>query len=178
MNLKYQLTPDDYLQYQLYNSSRSEIQNKRRFRSRVVFPILYSLLGLIFALVKANVSYFIPLLIIALIWYVVYPIYSKWKYRRHFQKHIKANYQNKVNQDLETKINNNSLFLIDHLSESRINRSQLKGLIETQYHFFVKLASDSAVIIPKRAIKNQPEFIKLLTKLGTEYVDEKAWEWK
>lgn len=178
MILNYKLTAEDYLQYQLFISSRTEIHNKRRFRSRIIFPILYSILGLILFLVKKDISVFIILLIISLIWYVFNPIYTRWKYKRHFQKHIDANYQKRINRDLETKFVKNTLWLTDNGSVSKIKKSEFKVLIDTQNHFFLKLDTGTAVIIPKRSVENNQEFISLVTKLGVDYKNELDWKWK
>ena len=49
MNINYQLTNLDFLEHQLYTSSKSELHKKRRFRSRIIIPILYLVLGFFFA---------------------------------------------------------------------------------------------------------------------------------
>ena len=65
----------------------------------------------------------------------------------------------------------------DFTSETKISGTELKELIETKNHFFIKLTTDLSLNVPKRSIENQAEFKKRVTKLGAEYVDELNWKW-
>lgn len=62
--------------------------------------------------------------------------------------------------------------------KSKINRTELKELIETKDHFYIKLSTDLSLIVPKHSIENETEFKNRITELGAEYVDELNWEWK
>ncbi|MBL7560710.1 YcxB family protein [Olleya sp. YSTF-M6] len=105
-------------------------------------------------------------------------MYSKWRYKRHFQKHVEENYKNRINKPVEIDFDENSVNAKDFTSESKINGTELKELIETKDHFFIKLTTDLSLIVPKHSIENQTEFKKRVTELGAEYVDELNWEWK
>ncbi|QNK78200.1 YcxB family protein [Winogradskyella sp. PAMC22761] len=178
MNINYQLTNSDFLEYQLYTSSKSELHKKRRFRSRIIVPIIYLLFGLYSAITNENIGLGIVFVVIAILWFSLYPKYSKWKYGRHFKKHVEENYKNRINKLVEIDLNENSVNVKDFTSESKINGNELKELIETKDHFFIKLTTDLSLIIPKHSIENQTEFKKCVTELGAEYVDELNWEWK
>ena len=98
MTLNYQLTNSDFLEYQLYTSSKSETHKKRRKNSRIIIPILFLLYG--FYLTKRDENYIgvIVFGITAILWFVFYPMYSKWRYKRHFKKHVEENYKNRINK--------------------------------------------------------------------------------
>ena len=178
MNINYQLTNSDFLEYQLYTSSKSELHKKRRFRSRIIVPIIYLLFGLYLANKNQDYVIGIVFVVIAILWFLLYPMYSKWRYKRHFQKHVEENYKNRINKPVEIDIDENSVNAKDFTSESKINGTELKELIETKNHFFIKLTTDLSLIIPKHSIENQIEFKKRVTELGAKYVDELNWEWK
>lgn len=178
MNINYQLKNSDFLEYQLYTSSKSKIHKKKRFRSRIIIPILYLLLGLLFA--NKNEGYIIGIALagLGILWFAFYPMYSKWSYKKHFQKHVEENYKNRINKTVEIDFDENSLKVKDFTSESRINGTELKELIETKNHFFIKLTTDLSLIVPKHSIENKMDFKKRVTELGAEYIDELNWEWK
>ena len=100
------------------------------------------------------------------------------QYKNHFKKHVEENYKNRINKPVEININENSVNAKDFTSESKISGTELKELIETKNHFFIKLTTDLSLILPKHAIENKAEFKKHITELGAEYVDELNWEWK
>ncbi|WP_274184475.1 YcxB family protein [Flavivirga sp. 57AJ16] len=178
MTINYKLTNSDFLEYQLYTSSKSETHKKRRRNSRVLVPILFLLYG--FYLTKRDENYIGILVfgITAILWFILYPLYSKWRYERHFKKHVEENYKNRINKPVEIEFNENSVNAKDFTSESKINGTELKELIETKNHFFIKLTTDLSLIVPKHSIENQMEFKKRVTELGAEYVNELNWKWK
>ena len=178
MKINYQLTNSDFLEYQLYTSSKSELQKKKRSRSRIIIPIIYLLLGFYFA--NKNGGYVIGIVFagFGILWFLLFPMYAKWKYKKHFQKHVEENYKNRINKPVEINFDENSLNAKDFTSESRINGTELKELIETKEHFFIKLTTDLSLIIPKHSIENQTELKKRVTEFGAKYIDELNWEWK
>ncbi|GHC65185.1 hypothetical protein SAMN05421855_1373 [Ulvibacter litoralis] len=178
MTINYQLTNLDFLEYQLYSSSKSESHKKKRFRSRYIVFILYTLLGLYFAYKNENKSIGGIIASLGLLWFAFYPIYAKWNYKRHFKKHVEENYKNRINKPVEIDFDENYVNAKDFTSESKINGTELKELIETKNHFFIKLTTDLSLIVPKHSIENQTEFKKRVTELGAEYVDELNWKWK
>ena len=177
MTINYQLTNSDFLEYQLYTSSKSELHKKRRFRSRIIIPIIYLVLGL-FANQSGKFGIGIAFVIFGILWFVFYPLYSKWRYKNHFKKHVEENYKNRINKPVEIDFDENSVNAKDFTSESKINGTELKELIETKNHFFIKLTTDLSLIVPKHSVENQTEFKKRVTELGAEYVDELNWKWK
>ncbi|XLS27930.1 YcxB family protein [Flavobacteriaceae bacterium M23B6Z8] len=178
MTINYQLTNSDFLEYQLYTSSKSELIKKRRFRSRIIIPIIYLILGLFFANHSGKFGIGIAFVIFGILWFIFYPLYSKWRYKNHFKKHVEENYKNRINKPVKIDFDENSLNAKDFTSESRINGTELKELIETKDHFFIKLTTDLSLIVPKHSIENQSEFKMRVTELGAEYVDELNWKWK
>jgi len=178
MNINYQLTNTDFLEYQLYTSSKSELHKKRRFRSRIIIPIIYILFGLYLANKNQNNGIGIVFAGVGILWFAFYPKYAKWRYKRHFAKYVEETYKNRINKLVEIDFDENSVNAKDFTSESKINGTELKELIETKNHFFLKLTTDLSIIVPKNAIDNKSEFKKLVTELGAEYVDELNWKWK
>ena len=178
MKINYKLTNSDFLEYQLFTSSKSELHKKRRRNNRFIGPIVMLLYGLYTIKKDGNFIGIIISGILAVLWFLLYPIYSKSRYERHFKKHIKENYKNRINIPGEIDFDRNSINVKDVTSESKINGAELKELIETPNHFFIKMTTDLSLIIPKHSIDNKAEFKKNVTELGAEYVDQLNWKWK
>lgn len=178
MNLNYKLTNSDFLEYQLYVSSKSKLYRKRLRNGRIILPIIYLVYG--FYLTNKDGNYIGILIfgITAILWFVLYSKYSKWRYKKHFQKHVEENYKNRINKPIEIVFGENSLNTKDYTSESKINGTELKELIETKNHFFIKLTTDSSLIVPKHSVENKAEFKNRVLQMGAEYVDELNWKWK
>ena len=178
MKITYQLTNTDYLEYQLFTSSKSKLHKKKRFQSRIIVPILYFLLGLYLSNKNDDSKLMIVFAIVSILWFLLYPLYSKWKYKKHFKKHIEENYKNRINKLVEISLDEDSIKAKDYASESKINGTEVKELIETKNHFFMKLQTDLSLIIPKHSIDNREEFIIRVKSYGTDYIEETSWVWK
>lgn len=178
MKFNYQLNNSDFLAFQLYNSSKSEALKKRRFRSRIIIPLIYLAFGLYLATSNGDVGIGVILSLVALVWFALYPKYSKWRYKRHFQKHIEVNNKSLVDQPIEVEFDGSSMKTKDSTSKSKTKGSELKNLTETQHHFFVTLGSGQSMVVPKYRMENAEEFKKQVLDLGANYSDELDWEWK
>ena len=178
MTINYQLTNSDFLEYQLYASSKSELHKKKRYRSRIIIPIIYIGFGSFFYSKNQNLTIALTFGVIIILWFLFYPMYSKWFYRNHFKKHVKENYKNRINKNVEINFNENAMNVKDHTSESKINGTDLKELIETQNSFFIKLTTDLSLIVPKHSIEDQAGLKRCITELGAKYINELDWEWK
>ncbi len=177
MTINYKLTNSDFLEYQLYASSKSELHKKKRFRFRLIIPILYLVIGIYSASQNGKFGIGIAFILFGVLWFACYPLYSRWTHKNHFKKHIKENYKNRINKPVKIDFGTNSVNVKDFTSESRINGTELKELIETKNHFFIKLTTDVALIVPKHSIENQTEFKKRVTELGAKYVNDLNWKW-
>jgi len=178
MTINYQLADSDFLAYQLYAASKSELYKRRRFRSRVIVPVIYALFGFYLFINRGDIRILFVFVGIGILWFAFYPMYSKWGYKRHFKKYVAENYKNRINKPVQINIDEISVNVVDITSESKIKGNQLKELIETPNHYFIKLATDMALIVPIKSIVNKAEFENLLTELGAEYIDEVDWKWK
>ena len=179
MKLEYTLNFSDFLEYQLYFSSKSELHKKNRNKSRFVVPIIYIIFGLFILLIKKT-ELAIAFFVFAALWFLFYPLYSKWRYKRHFEKHIKENYKNRIGKLAVLNFDKNADFIetSDSGTQTKIQESEFDKLIELKDHYFLRLKSELSIIIPKRAISEHEEFKKLFSDINLEYVNEVNWEWK
>ena len=80
MKLEYALDYSDFLEHQLYISSKSELHKKNRNRSRIIVPIIYIGLSLFLSFINEIA------LAIVFFWvcsnvFLFYPLYYKHKYK-------------------------------------------------------------------------------------------------
>lgn len=179
MKLEYILNFSDFLEYQLYASSKSELHQKKRKKIRIIVPIIYIALGLLMLFIKFTYQ---PIAIfgIAILWYLLYPVYSKWKYKKHFENHIKENYKNRIGKKVSLNFEKGVDFteIFDSGTQTKIKNSEFDKLIEIKEHYFLRLKSELSLIIPKREIADQEKFKKLFSDINLEYVNELNWKWK
>ena len=178
MTINYQLSNSDYLTFQLYTSSKSELHKKRRNLSRILIPVIYVLFGIYLVMFSRVVTSGYVFIGLSIVWYALHPFYSRWRYKNHFKKHVEHNYKNRINKPISIEFDKDFIISKDFTSESKISHSELKELIEIDSHFFIALTSDLALIVPKHVVSDIIAFKKKITDYGADYKDELNWKWK
>ena len=176
MKLNFTLSNADFLAYQLYASSKSKMLIKNRRRARIIIPLIYVAFGLFLIFSEKNLG--MVFLVFALLWYLIYPYYSKWLYTNRFKRHIQENHKNRVGQPIEIEFFEDHFISKDSVSESTTKISELEKLIDTAQHYFLTLNSGLSFIIPKKAISLEEEFKRMITNLNIDCVDETNWKWQ
>lgn len=178
MKIEITLNASDFLIYQLYASSKSKLQNKNRNQSRYRVSILYLLFSL-FLLLFGKQMLALVFIIVAILWYLIYPEYAKRHSKKYFENYINENHKNKIGvTSILIFDENNGIVTIDEPGlKLKIEFSAFDKLIELPDHFFVKNKSGSTLIIPKRFILNHEVFKNIFSNRGVPYVKETNWKW-
>ena len=113
----YQLDENDYLNYYLFVASNSEQIKKRRKFSHLLWPVLYVALAAYFFF-KQNGFVSIYLLVIAVVWYWLFPKWDKKRYVNHYLKFIENNYKGKLEKNV-AELDADFIFFFDTSSEGK-----------------------------------------------------------
>lgn len=181
MQITYAAQKEDFVTFQLYSANHSPLIIKRRKKSRIIVPILYIFLGAsAYALHMTNAS--IVLLIVAVLWYLLYPVWEKGYYRRYFMKHTEEHYKNQFDKPVTTSIEFDVILSQEGENQSKISTKEIESISEIEYLFLIKLLGGVHIIIPKRNIKNEEQLRKHLNDiaqhLSIPYVNALSWTWK
>ena len=84
MKIEYTLKEEDFLEYQLYTTSKSEPIRKKRLLSKFAVPALYLLIGAFFYFYDNNQNAILICIFLAALWLALYPRYSKYRSKRYF----------------------------------------------------------------------------------------------
>lgn len=177
MKLKVKLTKEDFLVHQLYAASHSVMIKKKRAMSRLLIPIIYIGVGVYFYFQDDwTISY--VFCGIAVLWFFVYPLYSRRRYKRHFRKYVEENFKNKFDNENEWSIDKEFIRVKDEKSESKVSIQEVKQLVELADHFLIKLRSGLSIIIPKHIVPDKKYFRREFESLGIERKDDTNWKWR
>jgi hypothetical protein len=181
MQFSYTLDQTDYLINQLFLASLNEEVKKQRIRRRIIWSIGLLSLAYIFYVDKNNFLFYY-FLVCAILYAVFYPYYSRWLYRRHYQRQVINNYKNRFDKITNTIVEEEQIQVFDETSEAKISISQVEKIFEISDYFFVHIQSGTTLIIPKLKIDN-PEPVKdelkaIANKKGIEFVEIPDWKWK
>jgi hypothetical protein len=178
MKLSYQLAFEHYVEHQLFVASQSPAVRKKRQYSRFTMAVVYAILG--FLMLRFSEDYFLTAVffVIAVGWFFAYPYYSRQRYRKHYEKHIRDNYQNRVGVPVDMEIDQNTILAKDKSGESKIRTSEIKALVLLPGIFLIQLKNDTSFIIPKSYVADQEMLKQEFENLGVPFEDASTWEWR
>ncbi|WP_248722313.1 YcxB family protein [Seonamhaeicola sp. ML3] len=177
MKLEYTLDEDDFIQYHLFVASNSESIKKRRLIMRFLIPSIY----LVFAFLeysKGKTTLSIIFLVLSIIWFILYPIYTKYRYRKHYIKSVNNNYKNSFFKPIKLEVTSDLIITEDFTGETKTKISEIKSLTEIKETFFLNITTNASIIIPKRGIKNINHFKEEFVKLAIPIENKLNWKWK
>jgi len=181
MILEYSLDQTDYLNHQLYIASKTERIIKKRKRSKLLLAGLYILLGLLY-LQGSMYSQALVFGLIGLLWYFLYPIWERRRYRKHYQKFIEDTYHERFGKTSTIELGKQLIHLKEQGSESSISTEEINEIIEIPSLLLIRLKGGSSILFPKDKISQLDELISTLKDLALHlnlaYQEENNWVWK
>ena len=181
MKINYQLTVEDYLKSQLYMASRSKQIKNRRMLTRIVWPLVFLAIGIYFAVESVWVGAGI-MAAIALIWFFINPLYSRYFYKNHFRKEIKEKYSENLGKDLSIEVRSSDLLLTAPQGQRVIKYTSITEINDLGSHYLIMFDIGTVAVLPigrevGRNVWN--DFIRqLVLKSNKSIYDKKDWVWK
>ena len=174
-------TENDYLTYQLYTASKSPLVTKSRKKQRILVTFTFLAFGLLF-LSSDNPFLRNYFFILAVITFLAYPAYSKWRYKNHYRTHIRHNYKNKFDTDAAIQFSGDVILMSDKTGESTIKVSEIEEVNEIADYIYIKISTGTSQIIRKDESAEGGELEKAVKKLieqkGIRHNLELDWAWK
>ena len=183
MTISFKLDENDYLQYHLFNDSKSSRIKKRRRSGYVWFIIIVACMFFIFSQNPNRTPAFRYIgLITAFSFVLLYPFYTKWFYKNHYKKFVKETYKNCFGEISTISFTENFIEVTEITGETKIKLTEIEEVFETAQHFFINIRNESALNIPKMGIENVDELggelIKITGRLNIQFVSDLNWKEK
>ena len=177
MTLEYKIDEQDFLDFQLFASLKSDRINKKKRNGWILLTAGSIIVAFYFYLNKNN-----PMTIyfgfIAVATGIFYPKYFKWRYKKHYKTYINENYSKRFGKIETLEINSDSILSKNKTGEGKINLSEIEKIDETENHFFLKISMGISLLIPKRELKSVDELREKFKEIGLAINNETSWTWK
>ena len=160
MDLEYSLSRADYISFQLFAATKSEMIRKKKRKVRITLPIIYLILGTILLTIEDQhfvIIYFVIILyLIGILWYFLYPTLTKNRSTKHYKKYVDENFKNRFDTLIKVKISSDNELVetIDFQGESKFKASEIEKIFEIKRFIYIKMKSGSYFIIPKYKIQD------------------------
>jgi hypothetical protein len=181
MLIEYKIKEEDFLTHQLYIASVSDRNIKKRKKIKIIPSVIYILLGLIIILL-GDVPFGTTLIIIASLWYLIYPLWERRYYKSHFKNFIEDNYKDRIGKALTLEIQNEYLLSKGKGIELTLKTSEIEEIVEIPTLILIKIKGGQAFVLPINEIayiENLKHSLRLLAKhVNVSYNVFENWKWK
>ena len=143
-------------------------------------PISFLCLAFLFSYSEKTwlMYYFLVLGVVAIIGM---PFYTKWRYKRHYLKHVRELYKNNFGKMCTIKFMDECIEMIGEDGESKFKLSQITEVNEIADYYFLQLASGPTIIISKQkttereALANKIQ--ELVSQFKIKHIINLNWKW-
>lgn len=179
IELNYSLNKEDYLNFQLFAATKNPVIKKQRLISRFLILLILALIGFLFLNTNTLIACYFFLAAVA--FFLIYPLYSKWFYKRHFKKHVDQFFDPGVGV-ISVGFDDENMYLADKKSNSSVKLRELLGITEIANYFLIQVTKANYVIIPRREVEDIEKLRDYLQKCSKKvdipYSVELNWKWK
>lgn len=168
MNINYDLTKEDYIEYNLHFISTSQSMKKSIFIQRYIISLIFLVSPFIAVkITNAPLTYWIVVFIVVYVLWVAF-------YVRFLKRSVKKRIEKLVAEGKNTNIfGNHSLTLTEEgiietssSGEAKTNWSAVEKVYDTEKYLYIYISSINAYIIPVRAFKSLDEKNEFLRKIN------------
>lgn len=181
LSLKFNYAEQEFIDYQLYIVSKSPIIQKKSRRNRWLVSLIYLGIGA-FGGFTGNMNQLWIFGALAIVWYVVYPIWSSRFHKKQYTRFIKTQNKNRIGSEVKIEINNTDFKIEEAGQFATISLRDFSEIAELKNLLLVRLKSDMVIILQKQCSIPKDTLIdymkSIAVKLSIPYVDDTHWTWK
>lgn len=182
MKITYEINEKDFLIHQLYLSSQSMRIKKKRAKNRIIPALIYTLFGIICYIKTNNIFILLGFASLGILWFLIFPIWERKHYIRHYRSFIDENYQARFNLIVSLQFAEEHLFVQDHSGEAKILNHSILSIIELKELVLIQLGIGQNIILPKDKIDEIDKFTSYLKtwakELNIEYQNKQNWKFE
>lgn len=129
MIIEFNYEEKDFVTYQLYVASKSERIIRKRKRNKFLVPVFYIIFGFIYIYIE-NYLPAIIIILLGFLWYLVYPLWEKRLYIRHYKGFNKENYSKRFGIKATLEFGSEYIEAKEDGSESKVSYSEITEINE------------------------------------------------
>lgn len=181
MKLQFQLSEEDFLNFQLFMASQSTAVRKRRAKGKFFMLLIYMALGIWIWSSYGTISGGLFFLV-CLPLYFLYAWMDRRQFVQHFRKYIQTQLQDQLKNPVTLDMESAQIRMSYNQNESVIPMADIQVIHEIPTLVILLLQGGQSIIIPRPALTGSqadPAYFKQLAEAHQlTYNHQPAWKWK
>lgn len=168
MILKYEVTFDDLLDFNLYHAFNSPTLKKSLTTQRILIPVIYLGFGLLFTYIKGykSIWFFLPAFaILSIIMVLLYPRRFKQRIKKSMIKFLKEGENTGIIGEQTLNISPENIIETNQFKETKSKWSSIQKVVKSEKSVLIYTSPVSGIIIPLRTFNSKEkadEFIHMV----------------
>lgn len=165
MEINYNLSEEDYLNFNMFHAKNSTAVRRALNLQRFLTPIIFIILSFVLSKVGGIhfLGVFIPFLVVSILWIIFYPKYFYSYMIRNTKRMINEGKNDGLLGEHQMILSEEGIIDSNSNGETKVTWSGIKTLSEDKHNIYLYNSSVSAYILPKRAL-DDVEKIKTFLK--------------
>jgi len=157
MEIKYNLTEEDYIHFNLFHIKNSKTAIRSLNIQRFIGPIIFIISAFVFSKIGdvPFLGLFITFLVMSILWIFLYPKYFYSHVIRHVKKMIKEGKNDGLLGEHKMMLTEEGIIDTTANGETKVNWSGIESYKEDNDYFYLYNSSVSAYILPKRKLDSE-----------------------
>jgi hypothetical protein len=176
MKIAYNLTAEDFLEFNLYTASKSEINIKKQRNGMIILLVMIAIMS-VYLIVDKNYETLIYPALLAITVLFFYKKFFKWKLKSGYKKYVASVHADQLDKEESIEIKKKSIYIKNQSGEGSIENNDVVELIEISTLFMLLLKSGTSIVIPKRDLENEAELTASIKNSGINFRQELDWKW-
>lgn len=153
IDVNYELTAKDYIDFNLYHMKHSDKIKRLMFLQRFIIPLIYFILPFVLAK-STNVPLWLWMAASAavyILWVYIFPKRMEKNISRKLSKALSQERNAKLLGKHSLAVTEEGISDIGTGGETNVKWNSIRNFIDSEEHFFIFISDTKAFIIPKRA---------------------------
>jgi YcxB-like protein len=159
MEINYNLTEEDYLNFNMFHVKNSKVVKRTLNMQRFLTPIIFIVASFVLSKVGSMsfLGVFITFLVVSILWIIFYPRYFYSYVIRNTKKMIKEGKNDGLLGEHRMVLSEDGIIDSTSNSETKVTWLGIKTLSEDRQNIYLYNSSVSAYILPKRELDDVGE---------------------
>ncbi|TGK22813.1 YcxB family protein [Leptospira stimsonii] len=170
MQITYELTLEDIVNFNEYHFRHSEVSKKKRMIAKLIIPIwtLFVFLALNYTNLENidEISFLlnIPIFIFAIAWFFLFDRLYFWRLRNNVDKMLREKENKGMIGKQKITLSKDQLLFETSFTSAQFKPGSISEVIETRDYFFLYVSSLNALIVPQGSFQasEKKEFLEKL----------------
>ncbi|MEN0658102.1 YcxB family protein [Caldifermentibacillus hisashii] len=156
MEIKYNVSEEDYLNFNKFHIGTSKTFKRALFVQRIIGPIIFIVFSFIFSKMGdiSFLSLLIPFIILSILWFIFYPKYFYKSVIRNTKKVLKEGKVGGFLGEHMMALTDEGIVDSTATEQTKVSWAGIQSFKEDEHNLYLYNSSVSAYILPKKELKN------------------------